>query len=110
MTGTVFIGLAVTSHAAGVVTQAEFSNVTTTGNVTGQWQSASLGIDQPAGNLPDALYIAVEDSSGHKATVVNTDPYAVGRWCLDAMEHSAEHAQLGRRQDQQHQEDGDRCG
>jgi hypothetical protein len=82
MTGAVYIGLAVTSHAAGVVTQAEFSGVTTTGNVTGSWQSASLGIDQPAGNVPDALYLTVEDTSGRKATVVNTDPYAVnaGVW------------------------------
>jgi hypothetical protein len=82
MNAQVYIGLAVTSHAAGVVTQAEFSNVTTTGNVTGQWQSASLGIDQPAGNMPDTLYLAVEDSSGHKATAINTDAYAVlaGVW------------------------------
>jgi len=77
MTSSVYIGLAVTSHAAGVVTQAEFSGVMTTGTVTGQWQSSSLGIEQPAGNLPDTLYLAVEDSSGHKAMVINTDPYAV---------------------------------
>ncbi len=74
----IFIGLAVTSHAAGVVAQAEFSGIATTGNVTGQWQSVSLGIDQPAGNLPDPLYVTVEDTAGHKATVVNSDSLAVG--------------------------------
>jgi len=82
MAGTLYIGLAATSHAAGVVTQAEFSNVVTTGNVTGQWQSVSLGIEQPVGNMPDTLYLTVEDTSGRKATVVNTDPYAInaGAW------------------------------
>jgi hypothetical protein len=33
----------------------------------------SLGIAQPAGNTPDTLYIAVQDSSGHKATVTYPD-------------------------------------
>ena len=82
MSAQVYIGLAVTSHAAGVVTQAEFSNISVTGNVTGSWQSADLGIDQPAGNLPDPLYLTVEDTAGRKATVVNADPLAVaaGAW------------------------------
>jgi hypothetical protein len=78
----VYIGLAVTSHAAGAVTQAEFSNITTTGNVTGNWQSVDLGPAQPAGNGLDPLYITLEDTGNHKATVVNTDPYAAaaGVW------------------------------
>jgi hypothetical protein len=82
MGSSVYIGLAVTSHAAGAVTQAEFSNVATTGNVTGQWQSVSLGVEQPAGNMPDTLYVTLEDSGGRKATAVNTDPFAVaaGAW------------------------------
>jgi hypothetical protein len=79
MTGTVYIGLAVTSHAAGVVTQAEFSGIATTGSVTGQWQSASLTVDQAySGNGLDAFYVTIEDSSGRKKTVFNPDPYAVG--------------------------------
>jgi hypothetical protein len=79
----VYIGLAVTSHsAAGLVTQVEFSNITTTGNVTGNWQSVDLGIAQPAGNAPERLYITLEDTGSHKATVVNGDPLAVaaGMW------------------------------
>jgi hypothetical protein len=78
----VYIGLAVTSHAAGAVTQAEFSNVATTGTVTGSWQSVDLGVEQPAGNIPDRLYVTVEDASGGKATVAHADPYAVlaGAW------------------------------
>ncbi len=78
----VYIGLAVTSHAASVVTQAEFSNITATGSVTGDWQSVSLGVEQPAGNLPDALYVTIEDSRGHQAKVPYSDPYALttGAW------------------------------
>jgi hypothetical protein len=82
MTSQVYIGLAVTSHRAGAVTQAEFSHISVTGNVTGSWQSADLGIAQPAGNQPDRFYVTVEDTSGGKATVVNADPLAVctGAW------------------------------
>jgi regulation of enolase protein 1 (concanavalin A-like superfamily) len=78
MTGAVGIGPAVTSHAAGVATQAEFSGIDITGNVTGSWQSVSLGVEQPAGNGADTLYIRLEDDGGHKATAINGDPYAVG--------------------------------
>jgi hypothetical protein len=78
MSPDVYIGLAVTSHAAGLVTQAEFSGVATTGKVTGEWQSVSLGIEQPVGNVPETLYVTLEDSTGRKATVANVDPYAIG--------------------------------
>ncbi len=78
MTDPVYIGLAVTSHDAAEVTQAEFTEIATTGNVTGQWQSASLGLDQPQGNGVDTFYIVVEDSSGVKATITNPSPAAVG--------------------------------
>jgi hypothetical protein len=81
LTTNVFIGLAVTSHAD-AVTQAEFSNLTTTGNVTGNWESLSLGIEQPAGNLPDALYVTVEDRGGHQARMLYSDSNALtaGIW------------------------------
>jgi hypothetical protein len=78
MNADVYIGLAVTSHAAAAVTQAELSGVETTGTVTGSWQSVSLGVEQPVGNLPDTFYVRLEDNGGHKATVVNTDSLAVG--------------------------------
>ncbi len=82
MNASVYIGLAVTSHSTTVAAQAEFSGVVTTGNVTGEWQSEALSVEQPAGNLLDTLYLTLEDSSSHKATVVNPDPYAVaaGAW------------------------------
>ena len=63
MTNNVYIGLAVTSHLAGAVCGAKFSNVSTSANVTGQWQTADLGIAQPTGgNTADTLYVALEDN------------------------------------------------
>ena len=76
MPGRVYVGLALTSHAPGVVTTATFSGVQITGDVTGQWQVAEIGVDQP-GNSPDDLYVVVEDSDGKTATVLNPDPAAV---------------------------------
>ena len=75
MTGSVLIGLAVTSHNSSVMTNAEMSNVSTTGSVSGAWQVLEVGVDQP-GNDADSLYVAVEDASGHVATVVHPDPAA----------------------------------
>ncbi len=72
----VYVGLALTSHAAGAVTTATFSNVEIIGDVIGPWQVAEIGVTQP-GNSPDDLYVVVEDSDGKTATVVNPDPAAV---------------------------------
>ncbi len=82
MPQTVYIGLAVCSHSAGVPAGARFSQITTTGNISGQWQSAAIGTEQLAGNGIDTFYLAVQDSSGKKATLIHPDPYAVsvGRW------------------------------
>ncbi|MCL5282420.1 MAG: LamG domain-containing protein [Planctomycetes bacterium] len=76
MTGNLYVGLAVTSHAAGVTTTARFSSVAATGGVSGQWQTADVGIAHP-GNTPEPLYVAVEDSAGKSAVAVHPDPAAV---------------------------------
>ncbi len=73
MANDVLIGLALTSHNASVVTAAEFSNLSTTGNVTGAWQTAEIGATQPVGNSVEPMYVRIEDSAGAKATVVNAD-------------------------------------
>jgi len=73
MASSVLIGLAVTSHNASAVTAAEFSNVSMSGDVTGQWQVAEIGAEQPAGNSLEPLYVRIEDSAGGSATVVNSD-------------------------------------
>ena len=73
MGANVYIGLAVTSHDAALTCQAVFSNVTTTGNVTGQWVNQDIGI---ASNDPEPLYVAVSNSTGAPAVVVHDDPAA----------------------------------
>jgi subtilisin-like proprotein convertase family protein len=73
MTSTVYVGLALTSHNAARTCEATFSNVTITGNVTGQWQSQDIGI---AGNAAEPLYVAVSNATGAPAVVVHDDPGA----------------------------------
>jgi hypothetical protein len=73
MGANVYIGLALTSHDAALTCQAVFSNVTTTGNVSGQWAHQDIGI---ASNDAEPLYVAVSNSTGTPAVVVNDDPAA----------------------------------
>jgi len=73
----VYIGLMSVSTRANIVGGAEFSNITTTGNVTGAWETQGIGVEQPAGNDPEALYVAVEDSTGNVAVMTHPDPLAV---------------------------------
>ena len=69
----VYIGLALTSHDAALTCQAVFSNVTTTGNVTGQWTNQDIGIDT---NAAEPLYVALSNATGVPAVVVHDDPAA----------------------------------
>ncbi len=71
MGANVYVGLALTSHAAGVLASAEFSGVTTTGNVSGQWAVETIGVAQPEGNAGAPLYVALEDATGNAATVTH---------------------------------------
>ncbi len=73
MASTVYIGLAVTSHNADATCEAVFTDVTTTGNVTGQWANQDIGI---ASNDPEPLYMALTDSAGNTGIVENEDPAA----------------------------------
>ena len=75
MASEAYIGLALTSHNANLMTAAEFSNLSTTGNVTGQWQIAEIGVDQPS-NDPAPVYVALEDSAGKVAVVSSADAKA----------------------------------
>jgi hypothetical protein len=88
MTANVYIGLAVTSHDAAISTVAEFSNISTTGNVTGQWQVSGIGATQPEGSTPGPLYVALEDASGAVAVVTHPDAAVTARpqwqpWRID---------------------------
>ena len=73
MGANVYIGLALTAHDATLTCQAVFSNVTTTGNVTGQWAHQDIGI---LSNDAEPLYVAVSNSTGAPAIVVHDDPAA----------------------------------
>jgi len=69
MGANVYVGLAVTSHSAGVLASAEFSSVATTGNVNGAWAVETIGGDHPEGNGAAQLYVTLEDAAGKTATV-----------------------------------------
>jgi len=73
MGANVYIGLALTSHDATQTCRAVFSNVTTTGNVSGQWANQDIGI---ASNDAEPLYVAVMNNTGAPAVVVHDDPTA----------------------------------
>ncbi len=82
MTGNVYVGLALTSHSAGVLAGTEFSGVKTTGAVTGAWQVATLGPEQPAGNAPDTVYVALKDGAGKIKAVAHPSGKAA-TWAAD---------------------------
>ncbi|HQN36064.1 MAG TPA: discoidin domain-containing protein [Sedimentisphaerales bacterium] len=71
MGANVYIGLAITSHSAGVLASAEFSGVATTGNVNGTWVVETIGGDHPEGNGAAQLYVTLEDAAGKTATVTH---------------------------------------
>jgi len=80
MDGPVLIGLALTSHNVNQATSAQFSNVSFTGNVTGAWQIAEIGVAQPAGNEPAPVYVAVEDTAGNVAVVTHPNAAVHSGW------------------------------
>jgi hypothetical protein len=71
----VLIGLAVTSHDAGSTVVAQISEISTTGDVIGDWMTEAIGMDMPSNDAAD-LYVAVEDGAGQVATVAAGDPAA----------------------------------
>jgi hypothetical protein len=79
MTDPVLIGLALTSHDASIQTHASFSNITTTGNVTGSWQVVDIGVTQPTGNSAEPIYLTVKDNS-RTVTLLNPDTVATARF------------------------------
>jgi hypothetical protein len=73
MGSNVYIGLALTSHDAALTCKAVFSNVTTTGTVTGQWADQDIGISS---NAAEPLYVAVSNSAGNPVVVTYGNPSA----------------------------------
>jgi len=73
MGSNVYIGLALTAHDAALTCKAVFSNVTTTGTVTGQWANQDIGISS---NAAEPHYVAVSNTGGNPAVVVHDNPAA----------------------------------
>jgi len=75
MPSSVYIGMVVCSHVTDSLAVADFSQIKTTGNVTGQWQAADVGVAQPS-NDPEQLYVTVQDTAGKSKTIVNANAKA----------------------------------
>jgi len=73
MVSNVYIGLIVVSTNAALTCEAVFSNVSTTGNVTGQWSHQDIGINS---NDAEPFYVAVSNANGASAIVTHDDPAA----------------------------------
>ncbi len=70
MSSNVYAGLALTAHNAYATCEAKLSNVTITGNVSGQWTNQDIGIES---NDAEPLYVAVSNATGTPAIVVHDD-------------------------------------
>ncbi len=73
MLSDVYIGLCLTSHNVDATCTAEFSDVSTSTSVTGNWQSQDIGIES---NIGEQLYVALQDDAGNSAIVNYLDPAA----------------------------------
>mgnify|MGYP001097735232 CR=1 FL=1 len=73
MGANVNVGLALTSHNNSETGQAQFSNVTISGNAGLQWANQDIGI---LSNDPEPLYVAVSNAAGNPAVVEHDDPAA----------------------------------
>ncbi len=90
MSANVYIGLAVTAHDAALTCEAVFSNVTTSGSVSGQWTNQDIGI---LANDPEQMYVALADSAGTLGVVAHEDPGATQistwtQWSIELTEFS----------------------
>ena len=73
MSTTVYIGVALSSNNPDETCTAVFSEIDTTGTVTGEWQSADIGI---AANATEPMYVAIANSTGAPAVVYHDNPDA----------------------------------
>ncbi len=75
----VYVGLCLTSHNVDETCTAEFSDVTISGTVTGDWLSQDIGIKS---NIAEPMYVVLADSADNSALVNHPDPAAsiIGIW------------------------------
>jgi hypothetical protein len=70
----------VTSHTPDVLAAATFSNIITTGSVTGTWAVAAIGDTDQAegGNTLDSLYVSLTDNANHSNKIFASSTTALG--------------------------------
>ena len=73
MSSNSYVGLALTAHNASATCEAKLSNVTITGNVSGQWTNQDVGIES---NTAEPLYVALSNNVGVPAVVIHEDANA----------------------------------
>jgi hypothetical protein len=79
MGDSIYIGLAVAgNNGASGFCFGEFSDVVTTGGVTGDWTVANIGANP--GNDVATMYVTVEDSAGKSGTASNADIVTSTDW------------------------------
>jgi hypothetical protein len=78
MTNPVLIGIAVTSHVAGVDRTFQFESIAATGSVAGTWQGGVINAAQY--NDPAAMYLTVTDSAGKSATATSATAATAADW------------------------------
>jgi hypothetical protein len=76
MASNIYIGLALCSHQNDVLCMAQFSNVSTTGSVTGAWTVADIASTVTGTNSIEPLYLAVEDNTAKVKVVTHDNPLA----------------------------------
>jgi len=94
MAENVRIGLALCSRGTEqtpIICTAEFSDVTMTGTVTGDWRTRDIGMEF---NTAEQLYVTLEDSDNNSATINHPDPNATTidtwqEWNIDLKEFSS---------------------
>jgi len=78
MADPVLIGIAVTSHVAGVDRTFQFESITATGNVTGAWQGAVINVARYNDAAP--MYLTVTDGAGKSATAASDTAATAADW------------------------------
>jgi len=92
MTDNVYIGFVLTSHNADAICTGQFSDVQTTGTITStQWTQQVIGPAVMLSNDPEAMYVAVANSTGTPAVVYHDEADATQivtwtEWNIDLKE------------------------
>ena len=76
MTNPTYIGICVSSHAAGEYRTFQFDKINLTGGA-GSWQTKEIGLTR---NSTQNLYVIVEDSNGKTASATNATAVNALKW------------------------------